>query len=648
MGTKKILKGVSNFVVINLDLVEIKGIGAVLADKITKNFGGEEEFLKAVENLEVDRIAGIDGVSQHRAIEIINTVLGNPTGEFLKTERAVQIYDDIIERILNFASTKYARNRILLMTPTKNEDTIKETMEFVMKAKFTVSKLPRNEIKKLLKKIDPKDEPRVQYNPSRAILVESQEDYQRMMELGLNSYCPVITAEELESLEDFELIVYVYDDGTMEFEDAPNVTMVNREAEAFEIIPNIVLSYFNENQDLLSNILRIKKILGRESVIGEVLTILESLESVDVNETVFESAVESAKEKADSKLKDAIKKIDLRGDEVLNLLNEEMPEKLQKIFDNVMNQARAEVKEKTGCAFDPFIQKYPVEIDYSELERVKKQEISRKQVKSFEKQVQAASMISKFRKDVEDEIQEMLLFDYEFALGCFAYYYNLYPAEISDNFSFKEGLHLDLALRNDKNIQRIDYQIQQPQNVVILTGANSGGKTTLLETLAQISIMAQMGLPVCAREARVKLVDEVYFFSKKHSLDAGAFESFLRIFMPIVTREEDKLILLDELEAITELEAAVKIISSFMDFIHNSKSFAVIVTHMASEILKYTDVRVDGIEAKGLDSDYNLIVDRTPRMNYLAKSTPELILRRMYETSNGKLQSVYKQILEKF
>lgn len=118
--------------------------------------------------------------------------------------------------------------------------------------------------------------------------------------------------------------------------------------------------------------------------------------------------------------------------------------------------------------------------------------------------------------------------------------------------------------------------------------------------------------------------------------------------MPIVTREEDKLILLDELEAITELEAAVKIISSFMDFIHNSKSFAVIVTHMASEILKYTDVRVDGIEAKGLDSDYNLIVDRTPRMNYLAKSTPELILRRMYETSNGKLQSVYKQILEKF
>ena len=101
---------------------------------------------------------------------------------------------------------------------------------------------------------------------------------------------------------------------------------------------------------------------------------------------------------------------------------------------------------------------------------------------------------------------------------------------------------------------------------MLLTGANSGGKTTLLETLAQISIMTQMGLPVCAYEARVQIVDEVYFFSKKRSLDAGAFESFLNTFMPIVTLETDKLILLDELEAITELEAAVKIIASFMGF----------------------------------------------------------------------------------
>lgn len=161
--------------------------------------------------------------------------------------------------------------------------------------------------------------------------------------------------------------------------------------------------------------------------------------------------------------------------------------------------------------------------------------------------------------------------------------------------------------------------------------------------------MAQMGLPVSADSAEIKLFDEIYHFSKKRSLDAGAFESFLNVFIPIVTTNSEKLVLLDELEGITELDAAVKIISTFIDMIKESNSYGVIVTHMARELMNYTDIRVDGIEAKGLDENYNLIVDRTPKMNFLAKSTPELILKRIYEKSEDEdLKAVYARILEKF
>ena len=116
----------------------------------------------------------------------------------------------------------------------------------------------------------------------------------------------------------------------------------------------------------------------------------------------------------------------------------------------------------------------------------------------------------------------------------------------------------------------------------------------------------------------------------------------------MTTSKSSKLILLDELEAITELEAAVKIIATFIEFLVESDSLAVIVTHMAREIVKYVDVRVDGIEAKGLDENYNLIVDRTPRMNYLARSTPELIIKMIHEKSDDDLKEVYSRILEKF
>ena len=80
--------------------------------------------------------------------------------------------------------------------------------------------------------------------------------------------------------------------------------------------------------------------------------------------------------------------------------------------------------------------------------------------------------------------------------------------------------------------------------------------------------------------------------------------------------------MLDELEGITELEAAVKIISTFIDMIKESNSYGIIVTHMARELMNYTDIRVDGIEAKGLDENYNLIVDGTSENELPCKKYP--------------------------
>ena len=631
-----------------MDLTNIKGIGDKLAKKIIDTFGGEEGFKAAIQNYEVDKLSKIEGVSQSKAIEIINESLGNPKEEFLKTGRAIQIYDDIITRILGYANTAYGKNRILLISPTKDIEKIQENLNFVMNAKKTVSKLPVKEISSLLKKVNPSARDKPKYDPARAILVESREDYRRLMDMDLNRYATIITAEEVENLEDYEFVVYVFSTGQIELDNAYNVAMVTGDSVEYEIIPETVLTYFYTNYDLLSNVLNIKKILGRKSVIPEIIEILDSLKSSKVDESIFDVSVEDAKKKADKKLAESIKQVDLKGDEVLALMNEGMPAKIQSIFNDVIKEAREEIKEDTGCSFDPFIQKYPIEIDYQELERVKKQQIAEKHLNAFDKKVKAASRLSELKENAEVEIQEILQFDYEFALGCFTHYYNLNPPEMGNEFDFKNGIHLNLALEHGDNIQKINYSLKTPENVAILTGANSGGKTTLLETLAQISIMAQMGLPVCADKATVKLVDEVYFFSKQRSLDAGAFESFLNTFMPVVITDTVKLALLDELEAITELEAAVKIIASFIDLLKDSDSYAIIVTHMAQELMKYTQVRVDGIEAKGLDENYNLIVDRTPKMNYLAKSTPELILRMIYERSDGKLREIYGQMLEKF
>ncbi len=61
-----------------------------------------------------------------------------------------------------------------------------------------------------------------------------------------------------------------------------------------------------------------------------------------------------------------------------------------------------------------------------------------------------------------------------------------------------------------------------------------------------------------------------------------------------------------------------------------------------------TPVRVDGIEAEGLDENNNLRVCRSPRYNYLAKSTPELILDRLVRSTKGPEREFYARLLAKF
>ena len=634
-------------------LQEIKGIGDKISEKIIRSVGGEEELQKIIDEVDVERIINIDGISQRKAIQIMNQLLNNDNYEFMKSDRALEIYEDIINKILAYSNTSYSKNRILLLSPSKDQNKIKKQVKFIMNAKKEVSQMPIIKLRGLMKNLKELEEPKAEYDASKVILVESEEDNSYLTDLGLNQYYPILTASDSpllkEELMNYDLIFYVYSQGILDFEGMPNLVMINIDENDYEIVPEKIINFFTQNQEIFEKVHEIQKIRNKESVLGEIIPIIDEINIIDKKEVDIDELVNALKYEMDEELETSIKNIDLEGDEILNLLNNNFPPKISKIFDDIISKRKAIIKEKTGMDFDPYLRKYPIEIDEQEIERVKLERSSKKENDIFDIKKNAAIQLNSIKEKAIEEVKDAIKFDYEFSLGSFAYEYGLVEAEFSDEIKLKGALHLDLALKKEnENIQKIDYELTQKENVALLTGANSGGKTTLLETLTQISIMAQMGLPVSADECEIKLFDEIYHFSKKRSLDAGAFESFLNVFIPIVTTQSEKLVLLDELEGITELEAAVKIISTFIDMIKESNSYGIIVTHMARELMNYTDIRVDGIEAKGLDEDYNLIVDRTPKMNFLAKSTPELILKRIYEKSDDDLKAVYARILEKF
>ncbi|MGY5853355.1 MAG: DNA mismatch repair protein, partial [Candidatus Thorarchaeota archaeon] len=110
-----------------------------------------------------------------------------------------------------------------------------------------------------------------------------------------------------------------------------------------------------------------------------------------------------------------------------------------------------------------------------------------------------------------------------------------------------------------------------------------------------------------------------------------------------------KLALFDEVEAITEPGSAANVIAGLLEILQSDlKNCTVICSHLAREIKEVTEVpvRIDGIEARGLDENLELVVDRTPKFGYLARSTPELIVERLAKLSKGRKKEVYEKILE--
>lgn len=636
---------------------EIKGIGSKIINKIIQTYGSYDNFIESIKNYDIDKLMSISGLSQKKALEIVRYIHGYREDEFLKTEQSQNLYNDIIKRILEFANTDYARNRVLLLTPTTDYNKIKQTNQLIQDTLDHTQELDYHYIRALYEKIHPLNKNiRPKFHDEYAIVCEDYDDYLSLIKKGFDRYTNIYPLKDNVNFNEYEFIVYLYNDFNMDPGDATNIVTISNSSPDHEIQPNILLEYFKQNRDTLENVCQLRQYLGLETCIDEVLDVLENIKIENKNKIALDETIEEIKDHANDTINQQIKNIELEGDEVLQLLNHDgnLPPKIMTIFNDVLDEAREKLGNKTGLLFDPFIIKYPLEIDYNEVRRIQEKTIANIHLKEYEQELTACNILEKYEKQIEDETIELIHYDYQFTLASFTKFYDLTIPEIGDEYKLEGALHLSLKQQEKINnipIQKINYHLDKDNNIILLTGANSGGKTTLLETLGQHTIMTHMGLGVCSEKATIPKTNEVHYFTKKHSLNAGAFETFLTSFIPVTIGKEKKLILIDELESITELEAAVKIIIGFIEHIQDENSYAVIVTHMAPEILKRTEnikIRTDGIEAKGLDKEYNLIVDRSPKINYLANSTPELILKKIYEKSEEPLKSVYKDILDKF
>lgn len=229
----------------------------------------------------------------------------------------------------------------------------------------------------------------------------------------------------------------------------------------------------------------------------------------------------------------------------------------------------------------------------------------------------------------------------QISLARFALAFDLRRPTLVDGqtvLAVQEARNLDL-LAADEAVQPITYAIGTHEGtidapatdrVAVLTGANSGGKTTLLETLCQVALLAHMGLPVPAEAATVSLTDALVLHQRHASFNAGVLETTLRSVVPPLTDGGQTLMLVDEFEAITEPGRAADLLHGLVTLTVEREALGVFVTHLAEDLEPLpAAARVDGIFAEGLTDDLELNVDYQPRFTTLGQSTPEFIVSRL-------------------
>lgn len=191
--------------------------------------------------------------------------------------------------------------------------------------------------------------------------------------------------------------------------------------------------------------------------------------------------------------------------------------------------------------------------------------------------------ISQYKNDINKWFEVVAFFDAQNSLGNYKFNHpeQVFP-KITDKNTLINSKELGHPLiEKSKRIDN-DFKIEK-ESFFIITGANMAGKSTFLRTVSLSIVMANVGLPVCAKEYAyfpIKLItsmrtsdslsdDESYFFSELKRLK----------FVKDAIQKEKHFIVLDEILKGTNSVDKAKGSRKFVERLVASNSTGIIATH---------------------------------------------------------------------
>ncbi len=160
--------------------------------------------------------------------------------------------------------------------------------------------------------------------------------------------------------------------------------------------------------------------------------------------------------------------------------------------------------------------------------------------------------ITTYADKVEDWFEVVTFFDAYNSFGNYGFNHQdfVYP-QITNTSATIKALGLAHPLLNSKKRVASNLEITN-QNFFIVTGANMAGKSTFLRTIALHIVMANVGLPVCAKSSKYTPIKLITSMRTTDSLTEESSYFFseltrLKFIVDTVTTETNYFIILDEI-----------------------------------------------------------------------------------------------------
>ena len=639
----------------DVDLESIPGVGAKTADALREL----EDPERALRDGDVATLARAPGVSGGRAARIARAAVRrrhDDPGGFLATDRARELYRDALSLLQERAVTDYGAKRLETLYPSGSDSRLAEAREFATRA---LARDPDPSVREALAGVSPLEAPGDVRVRDRCLATSDAETYARAREA-----VPELSVELVDDARQLAELARGYAtvvalDAAFAGIDVEGDVRVQSDAldSPTEVVPERTLQFFATNRETLRAAVTVARRADLD-VTCDLDTLADALERLDAEGEVtgdeeldrltaavegLDTAVAEAERVANDGLREAIEQRDvtIEGTDLLSLVEQGagvdslLSQELSTEYETAVERAREHLVDALDLAGAADLARrafgdrptYPVEHDQEVVSRLREELRAARDRRRTRRKRELARDLAGLRADAETLVSTALELDVELAVARFAADFQCtMPTIGGDGFEIEAG--------------------RSP----LLNVPFEAVETSTLDLVGLVVTLAHMGLPVPAEHARVERVAELHYYAKSQgTLDAGAFESTLREFGELVTEvsaDRPVLVLVDELESITEPGASANIMAGILESLADRDATAVFVSHLAREIRAATDtdLAVDGIQAAGL-VDGELRVDRSPVKGTLARSTPELIVEKLAgEDGTG----FYEGLLEKF